>query len=163
LKLKVSYKDRSGREDSDEAEVELDETVPDFYKNTGIHKAILLSRYADLLKDWIVDERSGLEAGKVMPTVTLESGIAIPIELGEWERQSLPLQVSEPYRKLFALYAPYFKKERKAIGDGNLQREEVVLWKLSSFENSGQAAGYLSSIKAGIHQAYNKVRELSKG
>jgi Ca-activated chloride channel family protein len=163
LKLKVSYQDRSGREDSDEAEVEFNETIPDFYQNSGIHKAILLSRYADLLKDWIVDERSGLQAGQVVPTVTLESGILIPVELGEWERQSLPLQVSEPYRKLFALYAPYFEKERKSIGDSNLQQEEVVLKKLSSFENSGGAAGYLSSIKASIYQAYNKAREMGRG
>jgi Ca-activated chloride channel family protein len=161
--LKVSYQDRSGREDSDEAEVEFNETSPDFYQNSGIHKAILLSRYADLLKDWIVDERSGLQAGKVTPTVTLESGIVVPVELGQWERQSLPLQVSEPYRKLFSLYAPYFEKERKAIGDGNLQQEEVVLKKLGRNESAGGAEGYLSSIKDSILQAYSKARELGEG
>jgi len=158
--LKVSYQDRSGREDSDEAEVEFNETSPDFYQNTGIHKAVLLSQYADLLKDWIVDERSGLGSGKVVPTVTLETGIVVPVELGQWERQSLPLQVSEPYRKLFSLYSSYFESERKTIGDDNLQQEEVVLKKLS---NAGEAAGYLSSIKAGISQAYNKARELGEG
>jgi Ca-activated chloride channel family protein len=160
MTLKVSYQDRSGQAESDEAEVEFNETSPDFYQNTGIHKAVLLSQYADLLKDWIVDERSGLGAGKVVPTVTLESGIVVPVELGQWERQSLPLQVSEPYRKLFALYSTYFESERKAIGDGNLQQEEVVLKKLS---RAGEAAGYLSSIRASISQAYNKARGLGGG
>jgi Ca-activated chloride channel family protein len=160
MTLKVSYQDRSGKVGSDEAEVEFNETSPDFYQNTGIHKAILLSRYADLLKDWIVDERSGLGAGKVMPSVTLESGIVVPVELGQWERQSLPLQVSEPYRKLFALYSTYFESESKAIGDDNLQQEEVVLKKLSHAEKEG---GYLSSVKAGLSQAYSKARELGGG
>ena len=161
--LKVSYQDRSGQVESDEAEVEFNETSPDFYQNTGIHKAVLLTRYADLLKDWIVDERRGLEASKVVPTVTLETGIVVPVELGQWERQSLSLQVSEPYNKLFSLYSSYFESERKAIGDDNLQQEEVVLKKLSRHENAGGAAGYLSSIKDSISQAYNKARELGGG
>jgi Ca-activated chloride channel family protein len=161
--LKVSYQDRSGQVESDEAEVEFNETSPDFYQNTGIHKAVLLTRYADLLKDWIVDERRGLGASKVVPTVTLETGIVVPVELGQWERQSLSLQVSEPYNKLFSLYSSYFESERKAIGDDNLQQEEVVLKKLSRHENAGGAAGYLSSIKDSISQAYNMARELGGG
>jgi Ca-activated chloride channel family protein len=162
MKLKVSYQDRSGRVDSDEAEVEFNETSPDFYQNTGIHKAVLLSRYADLLKDWIVDERSGLQAGKVVPTVTLESGIVVPVELGQWERQSLSLQVSEPYRKLFSLYSTYFESERKAIGDDNLQQEEVVLKKLSSHENAREDAEYLDIVKASLSRIYDKARGLDR-
>jgi Ca-activated chloride channel family protein len=160
LKLNVSYMDRSSQADSDEAEVEFNETSPDFYQNSGIHKAVILSRYADLLKDWIVDERSGLQSGNVKPTVTVESGIVVPVELGQWERQSLPLQVSEPYGKLFALYSAYFESESNAIGDDNLQQEEVVLRKLSS---AGGMGGYLSSIRESISQAYSKVRELHGG
>jgi Ca-activated chloride channel family protein len=163
MKLKVSYQDRSGQVDSDEAEVEFNETSPDFYQNTGIHKAVLLSRYADLLKDWIVDERSGLQAGKVVPTVTLESGIVVPVELGQWERQSLSLQVSEPYRKLFSLYSTYFESERKAIGDDNLQQEEVVLKKLSSHENAREDAEYLDIVKASLSRIYDKARGLDRG
>ena len=110
-----------------------------------------------------MDERRGLGASKVVPTVTLETGIVVPVELGQWERQSLSLQVSEPYNKLFSLYSSYFESERKAIGDDNLQQEEVVLKKLSRHENAGGAAGYLSSIKDSISQAYNKARELGGG
>jgi len=160
LKLNVSYLDRSGQADSDEAEVELNETSPNFYQNSGIHKAVLLSRYADLLKDWIVDERSGLQSGKVKPAVTLESGIVVPVELGQWERQSLPLQVSEPYSKLFALHSAYFESERRAIGDDNLQQEEVVLRKLSS---AGGMGGYIDSVMESISQAYSKARKLEGG
>ncbi len=138
LKLKVSYLDRNGVADSDEAEVQIADSEPDVYQNSGIRKAVLLSRYVDLLKDWMVDERSAQEkGGKVVPSVTLANGIVIPVELGEWERQSMPLQVSEPYRELFSKFQDYFQREMEAVKDSNLQQEQVILQKLSEFEGSG--------------------------
>jgi Ca-activated chloride channel family protein len=132
MKLKVSYRDRNGTADKDEALVEIPEAQPDYYQNNGIRKAILLSRYADLLKDWTIDERKAAQNGKkIVPTVTLESGIVIPIELGEWERQSLPLQVAEPYKKLFGVFGRYFDQESQAAEDDSLQQEQLVLEKLS--------------------------------
>jgi Ca-activated chloride channel family protein len=134
MKLKVSYLDRNGIADSDEALVEVPDVEPDYYQNNGIRKAILLSRYADLLKDWTIDERKAAQNGqKVMPMVTFDSGIVIPIELDEWERQSLPLRVAEPYRKLFGIFGTYFEEESQAIGDDNLQQEQVVLEKLKNY------------------------------
>ena len=134
MKLRVSYQDRNGIADSDETDVEIPETEPDFYQNSGIRKAILLSRYADLLKDWMLDERKAIESGqKVVPTVTFDSGIVIPVDLGEWERQSLPLQVAEPYRKLFGVFGTYFEEESLGIGDDNLQQEQVVLERLKNY------------------------------
>ena len=139
MKLKVSYQDRNGVADSDEADVQVAEMEPDFYQNSGIRKAVLLSRYADLLKDWMIDERAAQEKGwKVMPSVTLANGIIIPVELGEWERQSMPLQVSEPYKELFKKFEDYFKGEMQAIGDSDLQQEQVILNKLSGFGGSIQ-------------------------
>lgn len=139
IKLKVSYTDRNGVADGDEAMVDIQETETDLYQNTGIRKAVLLSRYADLLKDWTIDERNALGRGdNVAPVVTFERGIVVPVILGEWERQSLPLQVSEPYRKLFAVFGSYFDEERKAIGDDTLQQEQNILDKLSKYNTPGQ-------------------------
>jgi Ca-activated chloride channel family protein len=135
MKLKVIYQDRNGVADSDEARIEIAEAAPDFYQNSGIRKAVLLSRYADLLKDWMADERKAKEMGwKVVPSVTLANGIVIPVELGEWERQSMPLQVSEPYRELFRQFEDYFRKEMHALEDSNLQQEQAVLEKLGGFD-----------------------------
>ncbi len=137
LKLKVSYQDRNGVQDSDEAEVEVaeSESKPDFYQNSGIRKAVLLSRYADLLKNWMIDERiSGKLGRKVIPSVTLANGIVIPVELREWERESLPLTVSMPYQELFAEFADYFHEERQAIGDDTLDQEEAILRKLGGYQ-----------------------------
>lgn len=135
VRLKVSYEDRNGIKDGDEAIIQIPETEPDYYQNSGIRKAILLSRYADLIKDWTIDERRAAQSGKkVVPSVTFEGGIVIPIELGEWERQSLPLKVAEPYRKLFSVFERYFDEESRALEDDNLQQEQVVLEKLSEYK-----------------------------
>ncbi|MEZ4615504.1 MAG: hypothetical protein R2867_08315 [Caldilineaceae bacterium] len=50
--------------------------------------------------------------------------------LGEWERQSLPLQVSPPYRALFTQFRAYFTAEMAAVQDETLQQEVEVLAKL---------------------------------
>jgi Ca-activated chloride channel family protein len=139
LKLKVSYQDRSGVSDSDEAEVFLEANQPDFYENNGIRKAVLLTRYADLLKNWMIDERSASKNGwKIVPSVTRANGIVIPVELGDWERQSLPLTVSEPYRLLFSEFMDWFKKESQAVGDSTLQQEEKILEKLGSYQGTAR-------------------------
>jgi len=133
LKLRVSYLDRNGTSDSDWAEVLIDDTAPDFYQNNGIRKAVLLTRYADLLKDWTLDERKAAATNQiVIPSVTLDYGIVIPIELGQWERQSLPLQVAPPYAKLFGIFGSYFEGESQAIGDESLEQEMAILQALSS-------------------------------
>jgi len=132
ITLAVTYRDRNGTLDGDEAAVIFPQVEPDFYQNDGIRKAVLLSRYADLLKNWIIDEREALEIDEpVEPSVTTEGGISVPPELGEWERTSLPLTVSEPYRDLFEAFGDYFENESEALGDIDLQQEEVVLDELS--------------------------------
>jgi Ca-activated chloride channel homolog len=134
MRLAVSYQDRNGVKDSDEAEVEIADENADFYQNSGIRKAVLLSRYADLLKNWIIDERTAADKGwKIVPSVTLTNGIVIPIELGEWERQSLPLEVSEPYPELFGRFSDYFQSEAQVLGDRTLDQEEAILKKLEGF------------------------------
>ncbi len=131
IKLSASYEDRDGKRDSDDAEVILEESASDFYQNNGVRKAILLTRYADLLKNWMIDERTATGKGeKIVPSVTLTSGIVIPVELGEWERQSLPLTVSDPYPELFGRFRDYFQSEAQAIGDGALSQEDEILKEL---------------------------------
>ncbi len=142
MRLAVSYQDRNGVRDSDEAEVDLDmanadmtKANADFYQNSGIRKAVLLTRYADLLKNWMIDERMAADKGwKIVPSVTLANGIVIPIELGEWERQSMPLVVSEPYPDLFGRFLNYFESEAQVLGDSTLEQEEEMLNKLRGYQ-----------------------------
>lgn len=134
MRLSVSYEDRNGVKDSDQADVVMAGQEGDFYQNSGIRKAILLSRYADLLKDWIIDERTAADRGwKIVPSVTLTNGIVIPVELGEWERQSMPLTVTQPYPEMFGRFANYFSSESQAIDDKTLDQEEKILKKLQDY------------------------------
>jgi Ca-activated chloride channel family protein len=138
IRLSASYENRDGKSDSDEAEVIMEESASDFYQNNGVRKAVLLSRYADLLKNWMIDERTAVEmGGRIVPSVTLAGGIVVPVELTEWERQSLPLTVSDPYPELFGRFRNYFQAEAQAIGDKTLSQEEAILSKL---EGAGRMA-----------------------
>jgi Ca-activated chloride channel family protein len=156
LTLKASYKDRSGMADIDTAAVNIQQMQPDFYQNNGIRKVVLLSRYADLLKDWTLDERKAMAKGErvvLMPVVTMDQGIVVPLILGEWERQSVPLQVSGPYSKLFGVFGTYFQNERKAIGDDMMQQEELILDKLSKYEGSEQTDASDQNDEGGIWES----------
>jgi Ca-activated chloride channel family protein len=135
LRLVASYEDREGAEDSDEKTVDWEQKTADYYANTGIRKGILLSRYADLMRNWMADEHAAHEDNTEAETRMGELGIIIPpeFELGKWERQSVPLQVSEEYESLFQTFSGYFESEMNAIGDDTLQQEQDILEKLSDY------------------------------
>ena len=132
LILKASYEDRNGNEDSSEATVELEDETPEYFKNSGIRKGVLLSRYADLLKNWMIDEREHAHISHPWePKVDDWVGIPVPpVTLGRWERQSLPLMVSGPYRELFQEFRKYFEQEKDTLQDDTLGQELEILDKL---------------------------------
>jgi Ca-activated chloride channel family protein len=133
LTLKITYEDRNGIKDSSEVTIELPEETPEFFENSGIRKGILLSRYADLLKNWMIDEREHAHFSSPWePSVDDERGIVVPpITLGQWERQSLPLVVSEPYRQLFQEFRVYFEQEMNDLNDDALNQELEILDELT--------------------------------
>ena len=136
LELRASYLDRDGQEGSSTAVVTVDDEA--HYQNSGIQKGILLSRYADLMKTWAYDERSG-HAGTVYDSDYLYSdGLHVPgrvsVSLGQWERQSVPLTVSSDYAAAIAEFSAHFSQEAESIGDSTLLQEAAVMSSLL-FEN----------------------------
>jgi Ca-activated chloride channel family protein len=136
LNLIASYEDRNGRSDTAITTVNLQYASPEYFGNTGIRKGILLARYADLLKNWIIDEHEQAHLSRSLePSVDREHGIIIPppddFYLSHWERQSLPLMVSGPYRELFGEFSGYFAEEMSALQDDTLGQELDILRKLS--------------------------------
>ena len=107
----------------------------DYYENTGVWKGVLLARYADLMKAWILDERAALAGAPVVRPSFYDDGIHVPDHdgwaLGQWERQSAPLQVSDHYREAFSEFRGYFDAEAAAIGDEALRQELEVLARLA--------------------------------
>lgn len=112
IRLSASYADRSGERFEDEQSFELDAEL-DVAPNTGIQKAILLSRYVNLMQEWIMAERE--EAAGAQP------------EDSQWERTSLPLSVSEAYKERFEVFLEGFTAEAERIGDEALDREADIL------------------------------------
>lgn len=146
IRLQVSYTDRKGKR------FEVKETVSfagnlSTYDNSGIHKAVLLTDYVSLIKNWLLDARKGCndkverpfylslnEVGLLNPEMRSELTM-----ISEWERKSCPLQVSEGYRNFFTLFRDHFKKEMKEINDPDLEKELKVLTMLTGQTSTADA------------------------
>jgi len=135
LHLFVSYQDRQGASFSNEAEIDMNNDSKEYFANLGIHKGVLLARYADLMKNWMVDEREAAHTiGPFFWRVDQKNGIAVPTDLayqlGKWERQSSPLVVSEHYQSMFVDFYYYFSTEMDKIGDDSLKHELDIIEQL---------------------------------
>ena len=133
INLKVSYKDRNGKEFDNSQTVDFYDR-DDYFENTGIRKAILLSRYANTMKNWILYERSQEDRFIIVPV----KGIVdcnytkeeVRVMLGENERTSVKLTVSDEYKEIFKKIKEYISNENKEIKDDTLNQEVELLDKL---------------------------------
>ena len=103
----------------------------EFYDNTGIRKAIVLTRYANILKNWVLYERTedkifmiGPNKGIVDIFYTEEEITKI---LGEHERTSVELKISNEYKEILKQLKEYILKENKEIKDDKLNKEINLL------------------------------------
>lgn len=144
-KVVVSYKDKDGNSHSNEQKVDFNMSDKDRYDNTGIRKAIALTRYANVMKDWILYERAKdierndtdiLIKDKNRVLITEETGIIkcpycepeiIRTFLGENERQSKAINVSLEYVDVLMKVKNYLKNEIKEIGDNDMNQEVELL------------------------------------
>ena len=134
LNLSVSYKDRNGKEFSNSENVSFAEQE-EHYDNTGIRKAIVLTRYANAVKNWIMYERTREPRFVILP----DNGIMdfnytedeVHLMLGRNERTSVKLSVSDTYKNVFNTIKQYITNENEQIKDENLKQEIEILEKLS--------------------------------
>jgi Ca-activated chloride channel family protein len=134
--LRVDYEDRNGRDGSSKSTIWLDEVDPEYFDNTGIRKGVLLSRYAALLQNWMLDERTYLrDDGRWKARIDEDTGISCNLDYSHnWERQSVRLKVSEPYSWLFSKFSRYFEDEMNDIGDYTLDQELDILDELAEYD-----------------------------
>lgn len=136
MKLKVTYENRAGETSTTEKEITIPQVSSEYFENTGLRKGILLSRYADLMKNWLNDEvrAKQVKDGTITVYVNYEDGIVVPVDinfsLNEWEHQSSPLVVSSEYKKLFEEFKQYFETEMQYLNDDALIQETKLLDKL---------------------------------
>ena len=118
--LTAEWEDRAGESGRAETTIEFPAGGPERFGSTAVRKAVVLSRYADLLKSWTIDER---ERDGEPPT----DGLRVPEEgPGRWERQSVDLRVSAAYRERFERFREHMTNEAQALGT-EFERERAVL------------------------------------
>jgi Ca-activated chloride channel family protein len=135
IDLIVTCEDRGGEENKSKATVSFDDDYGEYFDNSGIHKGVVLSRYANLIQDWIIDERRHLDHDDSWdPCVNYDDGIILPDwHFSDWERQSLSLRVSYHYRSIFQDFTDYFSDEIEYIGDDTMEQELYVMDTLTRF------------------------------
>ncbi len=141
LKLTVSFKDRNNKSYKDEQSVSFKETEEEYYDNTGIRKAIVLVRYVNVLKNWILYERSNNKDFLILPVSGIIDGYKydesfIILKLGEHERTSVPLSVSKEYKEIFTDLKSYIEKENEELKDDTFDKEYKVLDLLVEYDSS---------------------------
>ena len=139
IKLEVTYKDRNGKKYKNTQTINFDENkTEEFYDNSGIRKAIVLTRYVNLLKNWILYERSGNNTFIIGPKKGIVDIIYTENEitniLGEHERMSVELKISKEYKELLRSMKEYIQKENKEIMDNDLNKEIELLDELINYK-----------------------------
>lgn len=141
ITIKVSYETRDGKKDSSEKSRIFDLTRTEYYGGGGIDKAIVLSRYVNLIKDWITYERS--KDDRFL--------IKVPVGIIDWfdadenkeandayeeymliysqnERKSVPLTLGSEYRDIFTKFKEYMNYEiENRIQDNTMKQEIEIL------------------------------------
>lgn len=138
IALKLHYKDRQGKQFKVADKVDFGKDRPGF-DNNGVRKAVLLTEYVSLIKNWLLDAHKGCNDQLKRPIVLPlpRYGLVNPLTRPEmqllptWERKSCKLDISPGYRNFFTLFSKHFKSEMQVIGDKTLEKELKVLMKLS--------------------------------
>eukprot|EP01083_Nonionella_stella_P028650 78916_1 len=109
MELDVSYKEvATGEIYSDKQRVVFGERnknkeeEKDYFDHVGIRKAVLLTRYIQLLKQWMAQDN----------------------------KRGNKLYVSQEFKAIFASFIVYFKEEMKCIQDSVLEKEVTLMQKL---------------------------------
>lgn len=136
----AKYRDRDGVLHTVREEVRFPDREAEYFTHSGVRKGVLLARYANLLQNWMIDEREHMDRPIAMPRVTVEEGILpppmpwIPRE-SRWERRSIPLHVDAEYRSLIGTFAEYYAGEMAALGDDALEQELAILERLAELRD----------------------------
>ncbi len=133
IKLSLRYRNREGSPFTVTDEVVF--TANDQgYENNGIRKAILLTEYVSLIKNWLLDQNKGCNDQVDIPSISFyQYGLHNPEARQErqsislWEKKSCPFSVSNGYKKLFSLLGRHFRQEARSIDDQQLQKEIKIL------------------------------------
>jgi Ca-activated chloride channel family protein len=129
LSLKIGYKDRDGSHHQKRLDFRFEDS-----DDKSIKKAILLSRYCEVMQNFLIDMRASCNDRVSLPYTLILKNLEIDpkkrlvaIGSGNWERRSCKLRVSPGYQKLLNILKNYYQKEMKTLNDPSLQKELDLL------------------------------------
>jgi Ca-activated chloride channel family protein len=136
LTLDVSYTDVNGKSYSNSQQVSFKNKFA-YYDNNGIRKAILVSDYVSVMKNWLIDSRAGcndkVSWARQQPIEIQKRCMIYPPlhpeypRVATWERKSCKLSVSAGYKKFLQLFRKMYVKEMQMLGDDSLNKEANIL------------------------------------
>ncbi|MBP5204603.1 VWA domain-containing protein, partial [bacterium] len=135
ISLKMSWEEVSGKKGSSSLNISFKDNAT-YYDNTGIRKAIVLTRYANTVKNWISYERTDDDRYLIIPKVGIFDFVDYDTEpvdnnyygyYSDTERTSVPLTLDDEYKTVFTTLKSYMEKEIEGIGDTTMQQEIEML------------------------------------
>jgi Ca-activated chloride channel family protein len=132
ITLSVSYKNRDGKRYKNSQRIRFSNNLG--YDNNGIEKAILISNFVSLMKNWLIDSRA-LCNNKPIYSYNYFNPISETKNfryIKSWEQKSCKLRLTNGYAKLLNIFKREFKKEMDIINDRSLNKELEILEEIIS-------------------------------
>jgi Ca-activated chloride channel family protein len=143
--LSVSYKDVNGKAYNNKQVVKFNKKDV-YYDNSGIRKAILVSDYVSVMKNWLIDTRAGCndKVKWVMqsPIAIMKRCMLYPPKhpeypfMSSFERKSCELKVSDGYKKLLNIFRKQYVAEQTILKDKSLKKELTIIDSLLKVKKS---------------------------
>ncbi|MBI9031373.1 VWA domain-containing protein [bacterium] len=132
IELTCSYKDRNGVPELVNERIKFSQATRG--TDNGIRKAVLLSRYVNLMHDWI-NNKTSVTSGEGTDDWQYGNNTSQQRRRprSRWERNSQKLAVNSYYKEQFSRFKLHFAKEATDIEDEDLRQELDILEKLADY------------------------------
>ena len=144
LEVVSSYEAPDGSTHEVTRTVDFESREAPYYESTGVRKAVALSEYASLMRNWMAHERTDGEAG----AVTADESVEYREYDSQWEQGSVSLSVTEPYDERIDRFVEYFRAEQAALGSERMARDLAVLERLASVDDDAPDESESAAIDA---------------
>jgi len=124
LKFCVTYEDRDGKKYIDEHLLEFPSADGEFYQGSAVRKAVLLTRFVNFMKNYIIDVQEKHDT----PTVNNKIGIILPpLNYANAHSAATVSQLNPAFSDLFDKFIAYFNNEADKLSDHELLKELDIL------------------------------------
>jgi len=139
INFTVEYETREGKKVKEAEQFVFGEEpkdATDFFQNSAIQKAVLLTRYVSFMKHFLEDEYKNQD-NRYIPTIDINIGIIPPaISPTKMQSSSAPTSMrplNKQYKELFTKFISHFEKESEVLDDPRLADELLTLTTIADY------------------------------